>query len=73
MIMQFDGYDSQKDRLKQDNLYYKKNIFDCTIELRKCKNNLRILNENSQREQKLSLRCQNLLQSVERTLHGNKG
>ena len=61
-----------EERLKKDILFYKKELFDSTMEQRKRNNELRRLKNSSMREQRLSLRCKNLLVSVEKTVEGNR-
>jgi hypothetical protein len=71
-VLSLDVRRDMEERLKKDILYYKKHLFDCTIEQRKKVNDLKRLKNHSHREQRLSLRCKNLLVSVERTVQNNR-
>lgn len=61
-----------EDRLKSDIIYYKKKIFDANIDLIKKKSDIKLQSNSFQRQKKLSVRCKNLLSSVEKTLHKNQ-
>lgn len=61
-----------EDRLKSDIIYYKKKIFDANIDLIKKKSDIKLHSSSFQRQKKLSVRCKNLLSSVEKTLHKNQ-
>jgi hypothetical protein len=61
-----------EDRLKSDIIYYKKKIFDANIDLIKKKSDIKLHSNSFQRQKKLSVRCKNLLSSVEKTLHKNQ-
>jgi hypothetical protein len=70
--MTFDCRRAMEDRLKSDIIYYKKKIFDANIDLIKKKSDIKLHSNSFQRQKKLSVRCKNLLSSVEKTLHKNQ-
>jgi hypothetical protein len=71
-VLSLDANRNMEERLKKDILYYKKHIFDLTLELHKRRNEVRRIANSSQREKRLSLRCRTLLKEVERTTDKNR-
>lgn len=70
--MSFDCRKAMEDRLKADIIYYKKKIFDGNMELLKKNSDIKLHSTHSIRQKKLSVRCKNLLTSVEKTLSKNQ-
>jgi hypothetical protein len=70
--MDFECQKAMEERLKSDILYYKKKTFDFNLELMKKKSEIKRHSNQSTRQKKLSIRCQNLLTSVEDTLNKNQ-
>ena len=70
--MSFDCRRAIEVRLKSDIIYYKKKIFDANIDLMKKKSDIKLNSNSFQRQKKLSVRCKNLLCSVEKTLNKNQ-
>lgn len=61
----------QQQRLNEDLLHYRKRTFDCNLALLKLRSERKRYGERSQRQERLSLRCNVLLGSVEKQLVSN--
>ena len=71
-IYDYDIYREMQDRLKKDMLVMKKRNFDKDLWLRKDKVKVRTLRQDEFNKTKLSFKCRDMLQSIERTVHSKQ-